>query len=137
MSGNRLTPFQGRDPWAGQLVAVYRNLAKAVWSLKAVDGPHAGRVVAHAARVGVADCHMKINVRAQAKIAAGAHRDVHAFVVGRLTEVTLRNPVRLTYRPHQQPVFFLADTGTPVWTAAAVLFTDAAWIEAPSPGDVG
>lgn len=137
MSGNRLTPFQGRDPWAGQLVAVYRNLAKAVWSLKAVDGPHAGRVVAHAASVGVVGCHMKINVRAQAKIAAGAHRDVHAFVVGGLAEVTLRNPVRLTYRPHQQPVFFLADTGTPVWTAPAVLFTDAAWIEAPFPGGPG
>ena len=131
MSCNRLTPFQGRDPWAGRLVAVYRNLSKGMWSLKGVDGPHAGRVVAHADSVGVADCQMKINVRAQAKIAAGAHRDVHAYVVGRLTEVTLLNPVRLTYRPHQQPVFFLADTGTPIWTAAAVLFTDAAWIDPP------
>lgn len=33
---------------------------------------------------------------------------------------------------YRNPEFFLPDTGLPVWTAPAVLFTDAAYINAPA-----
>ena len=67
---------------------------------------------------------------AQRRIAAGAAREVHAWVIGTLGDVRLATPTRLTYRPHERAVFFRLDTGAAVWTAPAVLFTDAAWIEA-------
>ncbi len=131
MTSNQLTPLPGRDPWAGTRVAVYKNLHRGAWSVRAVDGPHKGRVVAHAESVGLLHAQMHVNERAQRRIADGAAREVHAWVIGTLGEVSLADPRRLTYRPHQRAVFFLADTGTAVWTAPAVLFTDAAWVEAP------
>ncbi len=132
MSCNQLSPLKGRDPWASRQVAVYRNLHRGVWSLRALDGPCSGHVVAHADSVGLLNTRMHVNERAARRIAAGAVREVHAWIIGTLGEVVLANPTRLTYRPHQRPVFFVADTGKAVWTSPAVLFTDgAAWVETP------
>lgn len=131
MSCNQLQPLKGRDPWAARRVAVYRNLHRGVWSLRALDGIFKGTVVAHADSVGVLHAQMHVNARAAERICGGAVREVHAWVIGTLGEVTLANPTRLTYRPHQRPVFFLPSTGQAVWSAPAVLFTDAAWVETP------
>ncbi|WP_157680449.1 hypothetical protein [Mycobacterium dioxanotrophicus] len=130
MTANIIHPVQGRDPHAGRRVAVYRNLHKGAWSIKALDGPHKGTVVAHAQVVGLLDCAMHVRIAAQQRIAAGAAREVHAWIVGRLSEVTLDQPTRLVYRPHERPEFYLAITGRPVHTAAAVLFTDHAYVNA-------
>lgn len=130
MTCNLLTPLAGRDPWDATRVAVYKNLHRGAWSVRALDGAFKGRVVAHADSAGLVRAQMHVNQRAAARIAAGAAREVHAWVIGTLAEVTLTNPARLTYRPHQRAVFFLADTGVAVWTAPAVLFTAAAWVEA-------
>lgn len=131
MNCNQLTALPGRDPWAATRVAVYKNLHRGAWSVRAINGPFKGKVVAHAERVGLVHAHMHVNERAQRRIAAGAAREVHAWVIGTLGNVVLTAPTRLTYRPHQRPAFFLADTGSAVWTAPAVLFTDAAWVETP------
>lgn len=130
MTCNLLTPLAGRDPWAATRVAVYKNLHRGQWSVRALDGVHKGKVVAHASSVGLLHTHMHVNERAQRRIADGAPREVHAWVIGTLGEVRLTAPTRLTYRPHERAVFFRLDSGTAVWTAPAVLFTDAAWIEA-------
>ena len=130
MNCNQLTALPGLRPWAATRVAVYKNLHRGAWSVRAIDGPFKGKVVAHAERVGLVHAHMHVNERAQRRIAAGAAREVHAWVIGTLGNVVLTAPTRLTYRPHQRPGFFLADTGSAVWTAPAV-FTDAAWVETP------
>lgn len=130
MTCNQLTPLPGRDPWAATRVAVYKNLHRGQWSVRALDGAHKGKVVAHASTVGLLHAHMHVNERAQQRIAGGAVREVHAWVTGTLGDVRLAVPTRLTYRPHERAVFFRLDTGAAVWTAPAVLFTDAAWIKA-------
>jgi hypothetical protein len=48
-----------------------------------------------------------------------------------MAPVELRRPQRISYRPHLRGEFFIVDTGAPIWIAAAVVFTDAAYIEAP------
>lgn len=106
MNCNQLTALPGRDPWAATRVAVYKNLHRGAWSVRAIDGPFKGKVVAHAERVGLVHAHMHVNERAQRRIAAGAAREVHAWVIGTLGNVVLTAPTRLTYRPHQRPAFF-------------------------------
>ena len=129
MSTTVIHPVAGRDPYAATRVAVYKNLHKAAWSIRAVDGPDKGTVVAHAQAVAIVDASMHVGINAQRRIAAGARREVHAWIVGTLADVTLANPQRLTYRPHERPEFFIAATGQPVWTADAVVLTDAAYID--------
>lgn len=128
MPAAQIQPMPGRDPFAAQRVAVYKNLHRGAWSIRALDGPHKGRVVAHAQAVALTDCHMHVNERAQRRIAAGAPREVHAWIAGRLSHVELSAPQRLSYRPHQRAAFVVVATGEPIWTAPAVIFTDAAYI---------
>ena len=96
MNCNQLTALPGRDPWAATRVAVYKNLHRGAWSVRAIDGPFKGKVVAHAERVGLVHAHMHVNERAQRRIAAGAAREVHAWVIGTLGNVVLTAPTRLT-----------------------------------------
>lgn len=124
-----IEPFSGRDPHASQWVAVYKNLNRGgAWSIRAQDGPRKGLVVGHAEEVSVIDATMHVGRTAQQMIAAGGHRQVHAWIIGRLAPVTLQVPHRLVYRPHERPEFYLAATGAPIWTAPAVIFTDAAYV---------
>ncbi|HYB39521.1 MAG TPA: hypothetical protein VEF72_29915 [Mycobacterium sp.] len=45
MSAMQIQPTPGRDPFAARRVAVYKNLHKGAWSIRALDG--------HGAVVGV------------------------------------------------------------------------------------
>ena len=130
MTAIHIQPAPGRDPYAARRVAVYKNLHKGAWSIRALDGPHKGKVVGHAAAVSLTDCAMHVGAAARHRIANGAPREVHAWVVGTLAPVELRCPQRISYRPHERGEFFIADTGAPIWSASAVVFTDAAYIEA-------
>jgi hypothetical protein len=127
-----LRAVNNRDPYAGVRVAAYRNLHKGAWSIRPLDGPHKGTVVAHAGAVATVDCRMHVNTQQQQRIANGGPRQVHAWIIGTLADVALTSPQRLTYRPHQRAEFFLVDTGEAVWDAHAVVFTtDAAYIDKP------
>jgi len=118
----RLIPYAGRDPRGATRVAVYRHLPRAMFSVRAIDGPDSGRVLAHSVRLGLRGAQMVVNERARLKIAAGNPKDVHAWVTGTLAAVSLNDPVRITYRPCERGEFFVAETGQPIATAAAVAF---------------
>jgi len=118
----RLTPMAGRDPHSAALVAVYRHLPREVFSVRALDGPDKGRVLAHGTDLGLRGARMVVNERARLKIAGGNPKDVHAWIIGTLGAVTLGDPVRITYRPHERGEFFVAETGQPIWAAAALAF---------------
>jgi hypothetical protein len=55
----------GRDPFAAHRVTVYTNLHMAAWSIRALDGPRKGRVVAHAQALALTICDMHVNEGAQ------------------------------------------------------------------------
>jgi hypothetical protein len=124
-----LRPFKDRDPLASGRVSVHRNLHIDGWAVKALAGPHKGSIVAYSNHVGLTHAHMHIGEQARLKIAAGQARSVHAYIVGKLAEVELALPCRISYRPHERGAFFRTDTGGAVWRCDAVLFTDAAYIE--------
>ena len=101
----RLTPMAGRDPHSAALVAVYRHLPREVFSVRAIDGTDKGRVLAHGTDLGLRGARMVVNERARLKIAGGNPNDVHAWIIGTLGAVTLGDPVRITYRPHERGEF--------------------------------
>ena len=107
---SRLAPMAGRDPRSATAVAVYRHLPREVFSIRALDGPHRGRVLAHGTQLGLRDARMVVNETARRKIAAGSAKDVHAWITGTLASVTLDDPVRITYRPRDRGVFFVVET---------------------------
>jgi hypothetical protein len=107
----------------GQRVAVYKNLHKQAWSVRAMPGPYKGRVIGHAHAITLVDCRTHVNCRAQQRIAGGAAREVHAWIVGTVSDTaTLASPRRLTYRPHERAEFFVADTGEEIHSADIVAF---------------
>jgi hypothetical protein len=124
-------PVTGRTPTTATRVAVYRNLHRGAWSIKAETGEHKGRLLGHATTVALTDCTMRVGRAAAARIANGAPREVHAWVLGTLIgEASITDPTRLVYRPHERPEFYAAATGQAVWTAPHVIFTDCAYIAA-------
>lgn len=118
----RLVAMAGRDPLSASGVAVYRHFPREVFSVRALDGPDKGRVLAHGTELGLRGAQMVVNETARCKIAAGSPKGVHAWITGTLGPVTLEDPVRITYRPRERGVFFVAETGQPVHQAAAVAF---------------
>lgn len=127
-----LHPVTGRDPSTAPRVAVYRNLHRGAWSIRAEQGPHKGRLLGHATAVALTDCTMRVGRAAALRIANGAAREVHAWVIGTLVgQASIGDPTRLVYRPHERPEFYAAATGRTVWTAPRVIFTDRAYIATP------
>lgn len=57
----------GRDLLPGSRIAVYRNLHKSAWSIRALEGAHKGKVGGHAQAVAITGCHMHVNQRARRK----------------------------------------------------------------------
>jgi hypothetical protein len=115
----------GRAVAVGDAVRVHRNLNNGMWVITATTGAHKGLVVAYADAVALDNVTTKVSVARQAKVAAGAHRDVHAWLVGTLSTVCDADDTMgrvVTYRPHVAPVFIYADDGAVIDHVARVVF---------------
>lgn len=91
-----------------QRVYVYHNFHKGCLSVRAMEGPDKGRVVAYADAVELAGCEFKCGDAARTRIAAGGVKEVHAGVQGTLVRMDLVGAdasvarlegVRVTYNP--------------------------------------
>lgn len=65
-------------------VAVYWNLHRACWSIQSREGLTRGRVIAHAAAVGLKGCQFKVSEAGRQRVLREKRKNVHAFVVGEL-----------------------------------------------------
>lgn len=95
---------------AQRRVYVYHNFHKGCLSVRAMDGPDKGRVVAYAEAVELAGCEFKCGEAARSRIAAGGVKEVHAGVQGTLVRIDLvgspvtierLDGVRVTYNPRR------------------------------------
>lgn len=93
---------------APRRVYVYHNFHKGCLSVRAMEGPNKGRVVAYADAVELAGCDFKCGEAARSRIAAGGVKEVHAGVQGTLVRMDLVGSpatierlagVRVTYNP--------------------------------------
>jgi len=107
-------------------VIVYRNLNRGGWSVAQVRGRvGVGRVIDHRASITLANVRFHVQPAAQAKVAAGAARTVHAWAIGELAtpaDPALRS-CEITYNPRRSP-HFTTRSGQPLAAGAVCAWVD-------------
>lgn len=68
-------------------VRVYFNLNKAVWSIKAMEGPLRGCVVAHADGVALINARTVVSQAGRERVIRERRKNIHAFIEGELQAV--------------------------------------------------
>ena len=102
-------------------VRVYWNLHKKCWSLQELT---TRKVVAHRASLVLADCTFNVGKKGRLRVLETKRKNVHAFVTGRLTDITYQQALTgerpITYNPFTHEHFECE--GTPVSAARWVSF---------------
>jgi len=118
---------------------VYFNLHRKTYSLKALEGPHKGRVIGHADTLELCDCTFKVSEAGRQRVIRDKRKNVHAGVVGTvcvigdIAEPHVRHAMRseahhvrygthpayepVTYNPYKFSTFVRRSTETPVTSA--------------------
>jgi len=69
-------------------VRVYYNLNRAVWSIKAMEGEHKGRVIGYASSVTLRNAHTVVSEASRQRVLREQRKNVHAYIDGRLEQVS-------------------------------------------------
>ena len=110
-------------------VFVYYNLHKHVWSIKALEGPNKGRVIAHSETVWLKNCKLKVSKKGRERVLKERRKNVHAGVVGEL--VSQHSAMNLggiggcyiTYNPYKYESFVDCIKHEPMYQADIVTMT--------------
>lgn len=125
-------PYKGRKPPPlGAKVRVHRNLNRrdgVWWSVTYGQDAGAGLVAGHAREITLLDATPVVRELAAARIAAGAPREVHAWVEGTVCvkpdQQTLWVLASVAYRPHERDEFFYDSGEQWPWQGASVVHFD-------------
>lgn len=119
--------YKGRQIDSDTKVFVYRNLHKARWSVKALSGPHKGKVVGHADELTLFAGEMKVSERGRQRVIAEGRKNVHAGVQGFVCEPDFAalealgiERRKLSYNPYRSGSFIV--DGQPATVATGVHF---------------
>ena len=114
-------------------VFVYFNLHKKLWSVKALEGPNKGRVVAHKTSLSLHNCAFKVSEAGRQRVIREKRKNVHAGVVGYWYDdndsVTYSNANHalqfgfgVTYNPYKYSTFVQTnEERTPIHSAPFVV----------------
>lgn len=97
-------------------VFVYYNLHRKLWSIRAVEGPNKGRVVAHSDTVLLHNAHGKVSQAGRRRVLAEGRKNVHAGIVGTLVHTGAEGLFyghSVTYNPYKYTSFVYTDTLVP------------------------
>lgn len=97
-------------------VFVYWNLHRKVWSVKALEGPEKGRVIAHSPHVMVMDAAGKVSQAGRQRVIREKRKNVHAGIVGTLAGLNHQphfTGEAVTYNPYKYETFVYRDTEAP------------------------
>jgi len=101
-------------------VRVYYNLHKHTFSIQHwVDGRWLVRDYADTVRL--TDVTFRVSEAGRQRVIREGRKNVHAFVVGTLTDTVTDTPHRVTYNPFKAPTFVRASNGEQVTEATAAL----------------
>jgi hypothetical protein len=115
MALSRFTGLHGytRPTLHGMKVAVYKNLTRNCYSLKAMEGEHKGKVVAHVPIdyfFRIENAEFKVSEKTRQRVVNEGKKYVHAYVVGTLSLLQLyTGEHEVTYNPHKMTGFMLRD----------------------------
>lgn len=106
---------------AGTRVEVYWNLHKHLFSVRPLEGPYKGRVVAHTDNLDLYDVTFTVQPKGRQRVLTEGRKNVHAFVRGvasaGLPHDTLTT---VTYNPYRDTSFVDVSSGRPVTWAHVV-----------------
>jgi hypothetical protein len=110
-------------------VFVYFNLRKQCWSVKALQGPDRGKVIAHCTELTMIDCTFKVSEAGRQRVLRDKRKNVHAGVVGNLVALhdgyadPIDAPLHMvTYNPYRYSTFVRKHDELPVRAADRVFF---------------
>ena len=102
-----------------QLVYVYYNLHRHLWSVRALTGPNRGRVVSHERSLVLAGVKPKVSEAGRQRVIREGKKNVHAGLVGRWTLPDTIDGGRwngistpITYNPYKYTSFVYKDDET-------------------------
>jgi hypothetical protein len=103
-------------------VAVYFNLHKKVFSVKALTGQLKGLVIYHSDYVELTNCTFKVSQAGRNRVLLENRKNVHAFVVGDLATLDYSEPSGeiATYNPYKYNTFVKSGCKTPIHSADKV-----------------
>ena len=107
-------------------VFVYFNLHKKLFSIKALEGEHKGRVVAHRRALMLYDAVFKVSEAGRQRVIKECRKNVHAGVVGNWINelISVDNRTQVTYNPYKYKTFVTKVDEQPVTTAKSAYLVD-------------
>jgi hypothetical protein len=100
----------------GLRVFVYYNLHKHMWSVKALEGEHKGRVITHTRHLALMDCTFKVSEAGRQRVIRDRKKNVHAGIEGRMLQDSLdmvlygnEQRTKVTYNPYKYDSFVDVD----------------------------
>ena len=108
---NSIQSYKGRKVNPHKPVKVYRCLNRngVVFSIQ-----QEGKVVGHTSNLFLKDVTLKINNSGKKKAIESKIRNVHAFVVGMISEEEYQPQQRITYNPFVEKGFYFQESGEEV-----------------------
>lgn len=89
-------------------VFVYFNLHKKCWSVKALEGPNKGRVIAHEDTINLWMPVFKVSQKGRERVLREKVKNVHAGIVGlwyKDSVFDIKKCVEVTYNPYKYSSF--------------------------------
>ena len=105
-------------------VFVYYNLHKHVWSVKALTGPHRGKVIKHCDSIQLHTVTFKVSEAGRQRVLREQCKNVHAGAVGYSDHGEHVYYRQVSYNPYKYDHFYLVETGEPVYNSSCVLLKD-------------
>ena len=112
-------------------VEVYRNLHKRCWSVRALEGPQKGRVIAHEHDFILEACSYAVQPAGRDKVRRTGRKNVHAFIRGTLPSepmVMWPGTRGVTYNPYKHDGFVLEAIATKVTGQSKYLDAGDNWV---------
>lgn len=108
-------------------VFVYFNLRKHVWSVKALQGPNKGRVIAHSKTVVLKNVQGKVSEAGRQWVLSEQQKNVHAGIVGELVSFDSMLEfagVEITYNPYRYSSFVYKEATEKAFDRAESAYMD-------------
>ena len=119
------TSYKNRECGPGMRVFVYYNLHQHCFSLKALEGPHKGKVIAHASAVMLESCTFKVSEKGRQKVLSTRVKNVHAGIMGTIGQGSQGTNLlaEVIYNPYVNEQFVHKESKKTIETASHV------WLE--------
>ena len=107
-------------------VFVYYNLHRKLWSVKALEGPDKGKVIARLHTVVLHDVVPKVSEAGRQRVLQDKRKNVHAGLVGHYSPswqkaprgLCLSNDDRISYNPYKSGNFYYIQEPNRVYTGS-------------------